>query len=340
MSEEQEFSEIELKIEQLKRLDMNDYAREKELGSTYTFAPIIPELVKVQDFFLKIPLSKIEDLPNAHTHLIVKNVDNFIQWLSRIKTFNAGSNNAIRERNAIIENINRLYQGIFGELYPIVNYLKVENLNVTEIETEAQRVLKETEKRNAALIREISDQSEKADQIVQSIQQTAAKAGVSKEAEHFLIASNEHKTIAKRWLIASVCLSVLVLLTGGLYIWLGYSQSGKGANLSDAMQLIFAKGVVIGIEVTLVLACIKNYMASRHNQVVNKHRYNALLTYKAFAEATDNIDKKDTILSHAAVCIYGARDTGFSKGANQNAMPATGLMGVPVFQNIASQATE
>jgi hypothetical protein len=51
----------------------------------------------------------------------------------------------------------------------------------------------------------------------------------------------------------------------------------------------------------------------RHNAVVNKHRQNALLTYRALVEAGSEGGTRDIVLTHAASCIFAPQDTGFTK---------------------------
>ena len=47
----------------------------------------------------------------------------------------------------------------------------------------------------------------------------------------------------------------------------------------------------------------KNYLAHKHNAVINKHRQNALMTYKALVDAAKDATNKEVILMHASACI-------------------------------------
>ncbi|MBX3182885.1 MAG: hypothetical protein KIT72_18170 [Polyangiaceae bacterium] len=62
----------------------------------------------------------------------------------------------------------------------------------------------------------------------------------------------------------------------------------------------------------LILAA-RNYMAHRHNAIVNKHRQNSLVTYRALVEAAGDAVNRDIILAKAADSIFGQQTTGFTK---------------------------
>lgn len=66
----------------------------------------------------------------------------------------------------------------------------------------------------------------------------------------------------------------------------------------------------------------RNYATHKHNAVVNRHRQNALLTYRALVAAAGEKGTEDVVLAHAASCIFSPQDTGFS-GARGEANPGT-----------------
>jgi len=57
----------------------------------------------------------------------------------------------------------------------------------------------------------------------------------------------------------------------------------------------------------------RNYLANRHNAVINRHRQNALATYEALLKAAGQEANRDIVLTKAADCIFSAQPTGFGK---------------------------
>ncbi len=84
--------------------------------------------------------------------------------------------------------------------------------------------------------------------------------------------------------------------------------------------LIFA---VLGF--LLVLAA-KNYSTYKHNSVVNKHRQNALLTYRALVEAATGDGTENIVLAHAAACIFSPQETGFSRVRSDGASSSKSVL--------------
>jgi len=77
----------------------------------------------------------------------------------------------------------------------------------------------------------------------------------------------------------------------------------------------------------------KNFIANKHNSIVNKHRQNALMTFKALVDAAKNPQNQDIVLTHAASCIFSPQSTGYSGAADGQAPSAKSvieLLGKPI----------
>jgi len=81
-------------------------------------------------------------------------------------------------------------------------------------------------------------------------------------------------------------------------------------------QLISSKILIFAVLGYLLLMAARNYATHKHNAIVNRHRQNALLTYRKLVEAASNEVTEDIVLAHAASCIFSPQETGFahSKG--------------------------
>jgi len=88
----------------------------------------------------------------------------------------------------------------------------------------------------------------------------------------------------------------------------------KPENGSEALQLITSKILIFAVLAFLLVMAAKNYATHKYNSVVNRHRQNALLTYRALVEAAAGQGTEDIVLAHAASCIFSPQETGFSHG--------------------------
>lgn len=83
-------------------------------------------------------------------------------------------------------------------------------------------------------------------------------------------------------------------------------------------QLISSKVLIFAVLGYLLLMAARNYATHKHNVVVNRHRQNALLTYRSLVEASDGSGTEDIVLAHAASCIFSPQETGFSHGKGES----------------------
>jgi hypothetical protein len=90
-------------------------------------------------------------------------------------------------------------------------------------------------------------------------------------------------------------------------------------NTFEMIQLSLSKVLVFGAISYMLILSARNFMAHKHNAVVNKHRQNALATFRALVDAATTSDRQDIVLAHAAECIFTGRDTAFSKPSPQSA---------------------
>lgn len=79
-------------------------------------------------------------------------------------------------------------------------------------------------------------------------------------------------------------------------------------------QLITSKVLIFTVLGYLLIMAARNYGIHKHNAVVNRHRQNALLTYRALVTASEDSGTQDIVLAHAASCIFSPQETGFAHG--------------------------
>ena len=156
-------------------------------------------------------------------------------------------------------------------------------------------------------VNEIQKTAEQADGLLAQVRKTAAEQGVFMKAAHFKEEADRHEAEAeywRKWIGMSVAVFVVVA-------FLSWWWSGDITTGFALVQSLTGKALVFAALGFGVFFCAKNYMAHRHNAVVNRHRQKALETYRALAEADPQ--SRDVVLAHAAQCIYAPQDSGFAR---------------------------
>ena len=155
----------------------------------------------------------------------------------------------------------------------------------------------------------MTEHEESAKNILEHIQKIAAEQGASQQAIFFKDASEYHKDLAGTWgnrtIITAIVLCGFAVLSLFFHKWewLGLDTSKQ----YDAFQLALSKILIFSVISYILLLCARNFLAHKHNSIVNKHRQNALLTFNALADAAGTETNKDIVLTHAAECIFHHR---------------------------------
>lgn len=152
------------------------------------------------------------------------------------------------------------------------------------------------------------------------VRSVAAEAGVSQQAIHFQNAAKDNSDQAEIWRNRTIKLAwglgVFALLSFFIHKipWLVPN------NGYDTVQLAVSKLLVFGVLSYMLYLSAKNFMSHKHNAAVNKHRQDALVTYRALVEAADSAGSRDVVLTYAAACIFGPQPTGYvSEGGDTSA---------------------
>ena len=158
-----------------------------------------------------------------------------------------------------------------------------------------------------ALLAEMRAHLGNAESILDAIRKAAGEAGVSQQAIHFKEEADRHEAEAKTWR-ERVGMAVAAFVGAAFLSWWWSGDVADGFALAQSLASRALVFVALGFG---VFFCAKNYLAHRHNAVVNRHRQKALETYRALAEADPK--SREIVLAHAARCIYAPQDSGFAR---------------------------
>ena len=156
----------------------------------------------------------------------------------------------------------------------------------------------------------------------------AAEQGVSKQAIHFKTEADTHHSEAEIWLSRSMYASIALLLFSVASLFIHKIPVLNSQDPYQLGQIAISKILMFGVLAYALLVCVRNFLSHRHNEVINRHRQNALATFTALAEAASDAASADIVLSHAAACIFSPQDTGYAKAESRSldAMPSMQLL--------------
>ncbi|MBJ6762799.1 hypothetical protein JGU66_18705 [Myxococcaceae bacterium JPH2] len=153
------------------------------------------------------------------------------------------------------------------------------------------------------------------------------------KSEHFALESNIHSATATQWLNTVLGVSAFALFLAGASML--FPPSIPDTLSAPALLVALAPRVVILSVVFYGLALAgRNYRASQHNAIVNRHRALALKTFAVLGETTSDQKVKDVLLAQAASTIFAAQPSGYSV---DQAEPLPQATAVELLQRLGSK---
>jgi hypothetical protein len=227
--------------------------------------------------------------------------------------FSNEQNNAVGVRASLLDQASKSYDLAFSVLWQFVAFAVATATDTSVIEARARATLQAVEDRSGKLTADLEARNKAAQQILDHIQKVAAEQGVSQQAHFFKSRADEHETEAKTWAKATILLSA-VISAFAVFSALAFKIDWLRPQSSlDAAELLTGKVLLFLTLGTLLALCAKNFLAHKHNSILNRHRQTALQTYRVLVDSASSSGSQDIVLAQAAACIFGPQDTGFSK---------------------------
>jgi hypothetical protein len=292
---------------------------------------VIEELIAL---LKKIPTSELEIFSASQIDDLTKSSSELNELFASFRDFlqnpRGSTEDPFSKKDELVRNVLKIRNHIIDTVSPLVVYATL-NKGLTDVHQEIQVALKNLDEKKDRVF----DASEKVQihfneflakaqsettGLLATIQDTAAKYGVTQQSNYFQTESTNHKNISKRWLITA-CLLFLVFLSLAIVSFCIPELVLSLTNCCefDRYDWLSTKYLVFFTLGSMILLSVKNYNGHKHNEVVNKHRQNALMTYEAMAAATKGKGTHDIVLAYAAACIYSPQESGFAASKNEAA---------------------
>lgn len=251
---------------------------------------------------------------------------------SRIESFsvsNAGEQGLV----GITDDVKNLFDEIynfFSYFLPMLSLLgKSENFTLSEMKKQAERA---NEICND-LTGYATEKKQEMESLMTASREITLDQSVSKHTHDFSQEVARLAKFARRWLIATGFLATvsLVIAIVSLVLVFFIDMKETSQEIQYSVSKIFALGLLFGSTIW----CGKNYRAIKHQESVNQHRTNALSTFRAFVEATDDQTTKEAVLLETTRSIFASSPSGYL--SNTDSVNADNLKIVEMVKRISGQ---
>lgn len=310
-------------IERMRNFETTLLDRSDEFGTAVSLDATVRPAERLQQLWRKVSVEILPDVPQAVLNTLKQNADADYNVVKEVIDFDinapAGNVAPAQRIEQLAAKLVQRYEASLNAIHAWISYSTHLVTDFDALEAKARATEQGIKDRADKLMDALGKKEETAQQVLETVRAAAAEQGVSQQAIFFRDEAVHHAKEADKWekraLWAALLLATYVFATffGHNLIWL------DGA---DAFQLAISKFLGFALLSFLLGVATKNFLSHKHNAVVNKHRQNALATYKALVDAAGDTANRDVVLAQAAHCIFGPQSTGYARGGVPEA-PAT-----------------
>jgi hypothetical protein len=306
--------ELRRKVSNILELNLEELIRERELGH-HNLSDAVTPLVEIRIFLDFLDIGGRDDLSISEISSLTAIADRFLSQVQDLRRLTP--NDIQTTRGGTISNLEHfrkttLENNLNFFFLQIIRTLD-SNVDKFQIFQEDISILKNGREELNEAIRRSNEENIKSKYMQEQFQRISGDYGVREQAKYFEQAENIYRKSAMRWLsvtgLFSLFLIVFAILSALSHQWPIFATDTP----YETAQVIFAKFLVFVVLAFGLALSARNYQSSRHNEVVNRHRKDALSTYEALMLAGATPEARDIILNHAASAIYTLHDTGFAK---------------------------
>lgn len=326
-------------LSRVQQFDSASLGREDDLGRQMSFVEAVPYAEAVIEVYKRIPITALDDFTDGQLNTIQGQSNADYNTFEQILKFDATANNASNTRRQLVTGLQARRDQLFDQLWQFIAYGVARITDTSILETQARATIQSIKDQSEKLTQQLSDAKTDADNALAAIRAVASEQGVSQQASYFKGEAESQELLATTWLsytykfAGGVALFAVASLFLHKWSWLAPTST------FEAIQFATSKVLVFAVLAYMLILSARNYTTHKHNAVVNRHRQNALLTYRAIVEAAADGGTQDIVLAHAASCIFSPQDTGFSQQRGESLATSKSVLEL-LTKNTSTRSSE
>jgi hypothetical protein len=325
-----QIDETKSSFERIQQFDVSKLPRSGELGQELSFNNAVEPARKLISLYSRVSLSALEDFPDAELKALENHANADYNHFKNILDFKVqGTANPDQVRDQYVKAIEDRYAPSFQKLQNVISYSACRTTDFKLIEHEARGVFQKIEDQSASITTQLEQSKLQAEGILDEIRKVAAEQGVSQQAIYFKEEHDLHAIEAKKWLRYTLIIAGILACIAILFVFASKWPWLAPKDKYEALQLIASKIFIYATFSYLLYMSGKNFLSHKHNSVLNKHRQNALMTFKAMSDAGKTQECKEIILAQAAYCMFNPQETGYIKVVSGDGGMKTFLEAIP-----------
>lgn len=300
---------ITIDINNLADVDADSLGRSAELSPDINFEETVPYFGEMLSCVRELGQRDLSHLPAPTLQDIANACKQLEKCVTRVREF-VIAQDPVGECNQIKSEIFKSHEVVVGKLLLPLAFTATQTADYERLYRDAEGyigTIKAEVEQFAAHMESVRRQARDA---LDSVLDQAALAGASSNALIFRTNADQHRDSATTWYKLTWVFLVMTFLAALGAVWMAIG-SPPPPTTGSAIQLVFAKLVVLSTLSFGLFWASRNYKAQKHNETLNRHRANALSTFRTFVEGTADPAIKDAILLQASQAAFAGRPTGY-----------------------------
>lgn len=301
----------------------------KDLGTELDFEALRLSMMELQSVASLFTKEALEKLPTAALIAVSSASGGLVTRLTELADFGVGwvqqrfpGKSPLDIHEKIVNEFDTAGDAFLVQAAPIVAIVFAEQ-GATNTDA-AARVALEWRERLSRAEADIEQRGADIQKVLDASRKAAEEIGISRHAQHFAKAADEYSRGARMWLwVTALSFAVTVAAAIANLFFSLHPQSALDSVGKATIQLIAAKLILLSVLATVTVWCGRMYRAQRHNTIVNQHRRNALSSFEAFAQSTDDVQTRNAVLLQATQSIFSPQQSGYiaQEGVEQAGAP-------------------
>lgn len=329
--------QVQASLERMQQFDVETLIREKDLGAAKNFQGAVAPATRLVELYRRLTAKALQDFPEDQLRNLQNRADSDYQLLDEVLKFDADRTTA--ERDRLIGQIDQAYSGSFSVLASLIAYSLHRSADFQQLDADARAALRRITDQTKTELGELNAAKSAAAEILNDVRKLAAEGGVAQQAHYFKESADTHEDEATVWRSLTYKLAGVTGAFAVLSIFLHRWSWIAPRNSFESVQLVLSKILIFAVLSFLLFLAARSFTAHKHNAIVNRHRQQALQTFKALVVAAGEQSNRDIILTHAAACIFSPQPTGYGHEGNAgapNSKSVVELIGSGATKNVGS----
>lgn len=288
-------------------IDVKALVREKELGSALNFSEAQPLFNLTISLMARLKDSNFRVLPTPKIQELTSACQSIHQRLQDIRDFNP--DHGTSGRNSLIQELDSTLNQQFSLLTAVIASSGQDEAAIRAQRDEVAQIVQSIKATRDDVEQSAKETGDRSKTILDQAQTTAASVGIHSHAKHFQEEAERDGRLSVLWFVAT---SVLIGTAACVSYWTISRTVAVDAGWVAVVQLTVGRFSLMAIAYFAAIWASRMYRAARHNQVVNRHRVNALRTFETFASAARDDTARNAVLLRATECIFSHQASGFS----------------------------